>query len=490
MLRPRLAVVALAALVAAPAAAPAAPATAPRPHPGAAVRVDHRPADDAPAVGRRDAPVTAELFFTPGAPNAHEAYRTVLELQRRHPTRLRVVFRPLTRNQTTPAITLAAHQRGRFFELMAVLAVGAGAPSAAATLELAVKVGLTRTVAERAHLDDTIGATLEANRHRAFRLGTTSNPELVLNGQPIGRRVHAATATVGDLEREYQAAYDEARRAQAEGLPRRALVAWGAQREACGDDPDDDDEATALEAGGFDRGPAVAAPEPAHVAWHVGRLIARGTGCPAAPHLAATLDESTAGTTPHHDGTPLVAAPLPTAGLPTFGPGDAPVPIFVVCNLRSRFCLDQLDLARRVAEHHPGDVRVVWVPWIDLALDGADRDLTLAQAALCATAAGDGWGFVRAITTAGIPARGRLDVAALAAAAGLDVDGLVTCAAGEPLAARAAVVAARAAGLDWSPTVVIGGRAYLGGFSDDRRASERVAAELAPGLLEALVPSW
>jgi hypothetical protein len=38
--------------------------------------------------------------------------------------------------------------------------------------------------------------------------------------------------------------------------------------------------------------------------------------------------------------------------------------------------------------------------------------------------------------------------------------------------------------------VVIGGRAYLGGFGDDRPEAAVIEAELAPGLLEDLVPSY
>ncbi len=456
--------------------------------PGRAVRVDHQVADEAPALGPRDALVTIELFFTPGAPSHHDAYRTLVELQHRHPTRVRAVFRPLHRNQNTPAITLAAHHRGRFFELMTALTGGATEPSPAATLELAVKVGLSRSVVERAYLDDSVQAALEGNRHRAFRLGTTYNPELVINGHPMGRRVHATTATVGDLENQYRNALDDARRAEGQGIARHALTTWGARREACGDEPeaDDGDEAFGLDGDS----PVPAADQPPSFAWHLGRVLTGGTGCPTAFHQPATLDEFAPTGSPDRDPVPLLAAPLATAGLPAIGPDDAPVPIFVVCNLRGRFCLDQLDLARRVAEHHPGQVRVVWVPWVDLALDGADRDLTLAQAVLCATDDGDGWGFLRAATSAGVGGHGQVDLGAIAAAAGLDADAVVACTAGAPTRARAAVMAARAAGIGWGPTVVIGGRAYLGGFGDDRRASDRVEAELAPGLFEALTPTW
>lgn len=470
---------------------------------GRAVRVEHRAADQAPTLGPADAPVTVELFFSPGLPTMHDAFRVVVELQKNHPTRVRAIFRPLPRNLNAPHIALAAHKRGKFFDLMKAMVAGPSAPSTGQTIELAVKLGVGRAAAERAHLDEAILATLEENRHRASRLGI-SNPEIVFNGEPIGGRVSASTAVIDSLEREYQAAYEDARRAESQGLARDGVLRWGSQRTACGDGDEDDAEDEKAQplltapaplpdeevAGRLFDLPAVKKEDvpPPKFAWRFGRMVFRGTGCRANAHMPATLDELAIGPA-QGDPAMLLAAPMPSAGLPTFGPSDAPVPIFVACNLRGRFCQEQLDLARRVAEQHPGDVRVVWVPWVDLSVDSAARDLTLAQAALCATRDGDGFGFVRAVTTAGIPARSRLDLAALSAAAGLDVDSIVTCAGGDPAQARAAVEAARAAGVGWGPTVVIGGRAYVGGFSDDRRAAQRVAAELAPGLLETLVPS-
>ena len=46
----------------------AMPGPAPRPE---AVRIRHEPAGEAPALGPRHAPVTAELFFEPGHGAAH-----------------------------------------------------------------------------------------------------------------------------------------------------------------------------------------------------------------------------------------------------------------------------------------------------------------------------------------------------------------------------------------------------------------------------------
>ncbi len=468
---------------------------------GRAVRVEQRAADEAPTLGPANAPVTVELFFTPGQPHMMDPYRQVVDLQRNHPTRVRAIFRPLARNLNTPAIALAAHRRGKFFELMAALVAGPNTPSHAQTIELAVRLGISRAAAERAHLDQDIMATLEGNEHLASRLGKLSNPEILLNGRPLGVRGGADR-----LEAEYQSAYEDARRAESQGLERDQVLRWGHQRIICGDGEEDDADdhkqpivsrMVEVEVAPPDGGPGQALFDlptvkqedqpPPRFAWRFGRLLFRGTGCRGDLHMPAAVD----GEDPAPalaDPAPLLAAPLPSAGLPTLGPSDAPVPIFVVCNLRGRFCQDQLQIARRVAEYHPGAVRVVWVPWVE-SHDGAERDLTLAQAALCAARDGDGWKFVNAVTMAGAPMRSRLDLAAISAAAGLDVDSIVTCAGGEPVQARAAVEAARASGIGVSPTVVIGGRAYVGGFGEDRRAMYRVAAELAPGLLEALVPS-
>jgi predicted DsbA family dithiol-disulfide isomerase len=372
---------------------------------------------------------------------------------------------------------------------MDALSTGSLVPSQAAALELAVKVGLSRSAAERAHLDDTVQAVLEANERRRNQLGINSIPEFVVNGRPLAPAgMYAATATVDNLDVQYQVALDDARRAVGQGIPAHALALWGERRERCGDDELAEEEPLAGE--DEDDEKERTKDEPPSFAWRLAALLLRGTGCAVASHSPATVDEYNPDAPPRRDGAPLLALPLPHVGLPTFGPSDAPVPIFVVCNLRGRYCHDQIDRARRLSKLFPGQVRAVWVPWVDLSLDGAEQDLVLAEAALCAAAEGGGWEFLNTAGTAGVTGRSRVDVSVIATNAGLDGDSLVACVGGESKRARAAVLAARAAGIGYGPTVVIGGRAYLGGFNDDAPARERVMTELAPGLLEALVPSW
>ncbi len=457
--------------------------------PGAVVRVEHHPFEDAPALGRPDAMVTIELYFIPGSPDSHNAYRVLVELQRLHPTRVRAVFRPMERSAqlVVPAITLTAHARGRFFALMAELTRGDSAPSAQSTLEIAVRLGIDRALVSRAHVDEAITGALHANRHRYFRLEATSIPAMVLNGR-LTTILYDRTVTLAELEGEYRAALDAARLAIGQGVHRRALAVAGARQGACGELETDELVAAPPATGGVaEAAPIVEAPA---FNWHLGALTSRGTGCPPTPHVGGRLDDHDPAAPPDLDSAYLLTAPLPIAGMPALGPPDAPVSIQVVCNLRGSACAEQLERARRVADHFGGVVRVVYLPWIDLALDDTARDLGLAEAALCAAGAGDGWAFVRAATGGGVPLNKPPDLPALAQAAGLDADAVVDCARGDAPRTRATIAAARAAGIGWGPTVVIGGRAYLGGFSDDRPAAAVIEAELAPGLLEALVPAY
>ena len=101
---------------------------------------------------------------------------------------------------------------------------------------------------------------------------------------------------------------------------------------------------------------------------------------------------------------------------------------------------------------------------------------------MCGQRLGDGWRFVAEL-------RGQaLDDAHLAhaaVAAGIDPDAFAACASAPPRAARHAIDLARAAGIGWAPTVIIGQRAYVGGLTDDRPMKDLIDAELAPGLLGA-----
>ena len=218
--------------------------------------------------------------------------------------------------------------------------------------------------------------------------------------------------------------------------------------------------------------------------WRLGALLRDGTGCPPGPTPTGRVDQAFDYELAHRaPRASLLSAPLPTADLPSCGPADAPVVVHVICNLRSASCGDQLLRARRVAIDYFPSVRVVYRPWVDLDLETAGLELPLAEAAMCSQRLGDGWKFV--IKLPG-HVRDELDLDGAAVRAGIDPQAFTACVEAPPTAARKVIADARAAGVAWAPTVVIGQRAYIGGLTDDRPMHDLIDAELAPGLLGAV----
>ena len=458
-----------------------ATATAADPRRGGTIsRLEH--VDANPTLGPRDALVTMELYFVPGSDEGHAAYQAVIALAARHPRRLRVVFRPrqVGPRQSVAALALAAHRGGRFFALMDALSATVPAPSPAASLERAVALGLPRDRMIRADRDPMILRTLAHNEHRGFRAPTTELPELVVNGEPTSSsssvRVNAGSTTAAILDGLYQVALADARLGAAQGIAPGAMPRWGhwnlwcTAPEAPPPPPrrDDDDD------------------PPPRFASSLQRLIDRGTRCAAPEFRPAKLDEVDLFDR-HLEAPKLVAGPLPLAGAPALGPADAAIPVIVACNLAGPSCRAQLGLLRPLVEIYEGQVRLLWVPLGELEDEGRRPELRLALAAMCAASLGDGWpfasdpsGFQDALPTA-------VDLARVANA---DPAAVTACADGELGPVVTAIAAVEAAGVEWGPTVIVGGRTYTGGFVDARAAAAIIEAELAPGLFEQLAPGY
>lgn len=446
--------------------------------PGGIKRIEHTPLGEAPTRGRPDAPVICEVYFTPGSELGIRAYRKALELWRRHPGRVRLVFRPLLRSdasQYTAPIALAAHGRGRFFALMDELA-GQTGPQATreGVLDAAERVGVDRAVAAAAVTDPAIRAALAVNDRHALAARIGQRAELVINRRSLGPTPDDAT-----LEAAYTAALAVARIELAAGAAPGDLPALAARRARCADRHERDRR--------DDRDPPdEVEPVPPITGWHLGDLVADGTACAGDPPPPGRVDAPRGFGLPRRpDPEPrLLARPLAADGLPAHGPDDAPVVLHVVCNLRSATCHEQVNRARRMAELHQPSVRVVYHPWVELGDDDAALELPSAEVVMCGQRLGDGWELVQAVL--GQP--GDLALEPLAIRADIDPAALTACAAAPPEAARRAVEAARAAGIAWSPTVVVGQRAYPGGFTDDRLLADLIDLELAPGLLGATIP--
>jgi protein-disulfide isomerase len=409
---------------------------------GTVVRVDHIDPATTPSLGPANAPVTVELFFAPtiNASVRMTAYRHLEQLQKRHPTRVRILYRVVSRGGMTsgpqlPTLALEAYAQGRFFELLAALHDQRTMLTREQLLDLATSVGLDRERADRAITEGRYAAVIEANERRLDRLGVRHAPTVVFNGQPIRSAVQALTEA--DYERAYVDAYERAQELLDRGVARADLMKV------------------------FD-------------------------------------DEALRHEQPLVDDQPLADPPLDLTGLPSLGAPDAhsALPLVIVCRPNEGRCLHLLREARVLHNMYRGEIRIVWAPWFDVTrADTADLSL-LADAALCAEKLGSnpndldasaGWQWVTETLSQLARAQGRRMsperlIDNVAAQLQVDSRQLSACRARIANTALAWVERARRSGVTSAPAVVIGGRIFHG-LAARGLIQQLVEAELAPGLL-------
>lgn len=451
--------VAVALAVAGCVAARAAPSgAAPVEH---VTRVEHQADRVSPSLGPRDAPVQIELFFVPG-PSSRQPYQLIRELWRRHPTRIRVTFRVLSRKGPVylPTAVLEAGAQGKFEPFMSAVNSRLRSGDPQDMVALARDVGMDVERLSAAWRDGRHASTLESNDLRRQRLRVQQLPDAVFAGKPAARPLSVLGAS--DLETAFQEAYGRARDlldrghalAQVPGLlEERALATRSTGAVILG--PSDE---------------RVEELDPADTAF---ALLARPIdlhGLPTAPSR--------------------VSAPRPP---PRWLPPEAPAPrrqtpIVVACNPLSVHCPRQLQLASISAGAFEGGVRVVWAPMFDLRSPDAAIVAQVSDALLCAQTMGFGTTALDRVLSQTESRSGRVSPAAqlidgLIAAADLDREAMASCLAVTAGASVRRTVALRRAGMALSPTVVIGGRMYPGGMSDTASVLQIVESERARGWL-------
>jgi 2-hydroxychromene-2-carboxylate isomerase len=419
----------------------------PRPPPNIA-RVAHRPAGDVPSIGPADALVTVELFFIPGTVQSRGPYRALVALQARHPRRLRLLLRPLSRQGMilVPEAVMEAHAQGRFFELLDAISASPRTLSRQEVLTVAAQVGVDAARVAQAWDDERHKPALDGNEVRRQRHYALSVPDALFNGMPVARPLPSLAD--GDLEAAYQDAYDRAQELLDDGVPRHALAA------------------------AFDR-----------------ELVR-----PPTLFVPGPVDGSPDQPVP--DLPPLAERPLDLAGLPSIGPPSAAVPVLVLCDLTQRTCLGQVRNAVKTAALFPDDVRVLWSPWYPR--DAADPDAAdeVARAALCAEEQGSGWDWVDKALERTQRLGARWGDAAQAIRevtdeAGADTRALATCMARTPPdRAHDKIEDAVARGVRHGPAIIVGGRVYMGGVSEPRVLQGLIEDELEPGLIGKAAPDW
>jgi hypothetical protein len=449
-------------------AALVAPATAAPP--GEVVRVEHRDPGALPSRGPANAPVTIELFFTPGQTSRTAGYHSLEKLQAQHPTKIRLVYRILgvSGSARLQYAALEAFAEGKFFELMDRINCvtipmaqcrSRGGFTTKEIVDMGAEIGIDpdRLATEMAHPSSEYDRVLAANdRRRKQRVHNNILPTVLFNGKPPQTQLQALGAA--DLEREYQAA-----RARAD-----ELVDRGASSDTLQDALDDDDA------------PAVpdVAPQPGPTDDELDQL-------PLEP--------------------PLASPPLRAAGMPSYGSPNAAVTIVVMCAPTSDKCAAPKRAAKVVQDNYPDDVRIVWAPYFDTTKEDAGELGLLSDAALCAEQVGTssedelsepaspGWRWVDAMLVEAashhrhVPPDQVIDK--IATKLHVEPRAFARCRAAVAGQSVAWATQARKSGVRTTPATVVGGRVY-GPINDWNTLQQLVEVELAPGWLGDAAPTW
>ena len=396
--------------------------------------------EDAPSRGPRYAPVTVEFFCGAMLYGCREHHLLLGELARRHPQRLRVVYRFLQRVGPKDGNVLAeaameAWAQGRFFEYADAL-FGTRYNPRKEIERIARQAGMELGRLQAALADGRHRPRLEASDVWAARLNVSEHVSsaLVWNGRAITPR-----ATIDEYEKAYDDTYAEARRLlDDEGVSLRRLYPTLLRR------------AARAQAEAYRRFP--------------------GRG----PYAEETLD---------------LAGPranVPQDGAPARGDGAAPVTIVIFADFQCPGCYQiQRDL-RRLEDAYPGLVRIVFKHF-PLVIHPDAR--LAAEAAACAHEQGKFWPYHDRLY-GGYQRIKRADLVRYAAEAGLDVDQLL-----DDLDAgrcqervRLDVSDARALNVEQTPTLFVNGLKVPGNRASFADLRALLDEELRPGLLESVTP--
>jgi protein-disulfide isomerase len=413
------------------------------------VVVHHEPPADAPILGPRFAPVTIELFFDPEDHRSAGLHENLARLQARHPRRLRLVYRVVSRTsrpRVTDALAAAreAHAQGRFGEFLEAYFEGSRQrPRRLALPEIAESAGLDLARLNEALASNRHQEAIFRDHYHGRRYRVRGIPGILVNGTPHGAR---ELANLDALEAVYAEGHDRARRLLADGVPLSLLYE---------------------------------------------RLLAEVVASQPVPDIGVgTVDGLARGEQPPAAPPPLLGGAVDTGGPHTRGPEDARVVLVFYCSLQSRNCKQQSDTIEELRAAYPDELRVVFKHLFDEEDQAQPQARRLHEASLCADEQGAFWDFYDRIYSRHVR---RLDddyiLRQLEGLDTVDVERLTECmdAGRHAEAVEDHLVGAHRLGVTLTPSVVLGGRLYIGVHTFDELRS-LIDLELAPGILERLVP--
>jgi hypothetical protein len=449
----------LALLVALPIVAAAAP--------GEVIRVEHHDPKAVPIRGAANAPVTIELFFIPNNQNRPQI-RLLEQLQAEHPSRVRLVYRPMLRGTAglSSLAALEAEAQGKFAEMLDELGKDRSAPDRDRLIAIGGRIGMDERRLRLALTTanpyrDTLYQVVIENDHRFNRMlsKNASPPNVLINSRPL--KTPFTNINDAQLRTEYQQAYDHALDLIDRGIPTSQLTQ------------------------AFDQ-----------------EALSASADVPIAVS-PLTTDDDPEGLSQ----SPVLASPpIDPTGLPSSGSAKAPLAIVILCNPaggNSNSCKTTLTQTHNVKSQFPREVRLVWAPFFDVSRDDASALAQLGDAALCAEQLGigqsdnfppdydwdsPGWRWTDAMLREASRVHNRqIDpnqlIDRVAAALKVDSHKLSSCRARMAGTTFERIQRARHSGVRTAPSVIIGGRIYAGGISEPTAMQGLVEAELAPGAL-------
>lgn len=416
--------------------------------------VVHDPPGTMPVHGPRFAPVTVEFFCDPHNYSTKYAYRRLMDLAKRHPTRMRIVYRIYASRYRTflAEALLEARAQGRFHEFAKALLARGSYTRKNQIPDLARKAGVDPAGIERAWKDKRHVPAIDASRSIRTRRGITSSRRmLVFNGLELASRSYNPSLDI------FENAYDEAR------TRANALLARGVQLADL----------------------------------HARLLRDVEDARPPVPLGHGTVDGPRPHTRPKKPPVPKLAqGKVAYRGVHMRGPEDARVPIVLFCSMQSIWCgrlVNQLESVR--TKFYPKHVRIVFRHLFDENDPGQPSARLAHEASMCAHDQDGFWrffdqtyGHLRRRSRAAPLSIGELK--SRAQLSGLDVAKFVSCleAGKHAKALDKAVAASRAAGITKTPSLVIGGRVYQG-TRTQRDLLGLIRQQLRSGLLERWAPA-
>lgn len=426
------------------------------------VIVPHQDTGDAPTLGPRHAPVTMDFFISFDSPRNMKAYNYLVKLSKRHPRRLRLVFRILVNSGLSKLAeaTMEAHVQGRFEPFMAQLyryyRRRSRLPTRRTKDILAIceraDVDVERVRAawrDQRYIDQFENNDLLRRRRRTPIRGLT----LLVNGIPSSLRPSETTLT--RLEQLYDRAYAKAKVKMHDGV--------------------------ALED-----------------VYHLSLLEADAALRPIRINAGAVTGQTRSSKRAVLDDAPLIAAKAREGGH-RIGPRDARVTIRLYCDFTPgvNACKNTKSSLDDVMHHYPGMVRVFFHHIIPdtLSDDKREQSLLFHAAAVCVDRQRQFDKFYDRVYPVLHARRRRARQSAakrlnkIISKLDINVEEYTRCM-DDPTTLEhvtGLIQAARDAGIKHSPTVIVGDRSYPGSKTRNE-ILYLVEVELMPGLLQRLAP--